>query len=339
MALYLVLEDFAGDVGGPTNVAIIGAGTLLDDTVYNVPYILSQGCPLIPYVPATMAAALMAFQAQGGGVSQISPDGNLIGLLIAFGAFGGGGLTMVDNRRDHSVNGARVDLFNTTQAILRTMTNSNPLGGYAGGGVGNKAILGHFLTAPLLLSALVSIDFTVLRITPEETPLAVNSLPYANLVIELDPVGAPGVYSIFVFGDVNNPLLLGAYSVPGLNQHRCLWTAASPGSGVLVVNFKGILTFVPGPTANAILVGPAAQGLNPIIGVTLASAWQTAAYSIAQIVAVYPLARIVNAFSADGGLPKSPTVTSGVMMIIGSSSNSLQNAVQVLDWKLNGLSI
>jgi hypothetical protein len=108
-----------------------------------------------------------------------------------------------------------VDAFSSGSAILRTKTDGHVAGGYAGGGVGNKSILGHFLAAPLPLASLVSIEFTVLRITPEATfipPLtngyAVNVLPYANLVVELVP--GSGVYSIFVFGDVNNTLLPGA---------------------------------------------------------------------------------------------------------------------------------
>jgi hypothetical protein len=268
--------------------------------------------------------------------------GDGLAVWLQVGAGGGGAVGAA--RRDHSVNGALVDAFSSGSAILRTKTDGHVAGGYAGGGVGNKSILGHFLAAPLPLASLVSIEFTVLRITPEATfipPLtngyAVNVLPYANLVVELVP--GSGVYSIFVFGDVNNTLLLGAYSVPGADQHRCVWTAASPGSGVLVVNFKGMATFVPGPTCNAILVGPAAQGVTPVIGVTTAAAWQAAAYSIAQILAVYPLAQIVNAFSGDGGLPLTPTITSGVMMMIGSSGAKAQNAVQLLDWKLNGVPI
>jgi hypothetical protein len=245
--------------------------------------------------------------------------------------------TPVPDRRDHSVNGANVDGFGTSAAILRTKTDQHTAGAYAGGGVGNKSILGHFLAAPLALSALVSIEYTVELLTPEQTLLAVNTVPYMNLVVELVP--GSGIYSVFVFGDVNNVLLLGAYSTPALNQRKCVWTAASPGSGVLVVNYKGMVTFVPGPTANAILVGPPAQGVVPVIGVTVASGYQSSAYSIAQILAVYPLAQIVNAFSGDGGLPKTPNITSGVLLIIGSSASSLQNAVKVLDWKLNGLGI
>jgi hypothetical protein len=252
--------------------------------------------------------------------------------------------TPVADRRDHSVNGALVEGYNTSAAVLRTKTDGHVAGGYVGGGVGNKSILGHWLSAPLLLSALVSIEFTVLRITPEATflpPLtngyAVNVLPYANLVVDLGPPiygpGSGGVV-ILVFGDVNNTLLLGAYSVPGVNQHRCIWTAGAPGSGVLAVLGKGMFV---SPSPPGALFVPASQAAPAIY---LAASWQAFAFDVAAIAAAYPAATILNAFSGDGGLPLAPTITSGVMMMmIGSSGSKTQNAVQVLDWKLNGVSI
>lgn len=242
-------------------------------------------------------------------------------------------------RRDHSVNGALVDGLYTSTPILRTKTDQHTAGAYAGGGTGNKAILGSRVAAPVLLSALVSIEFTVEFLTPEQLPLAVNTTPYMNLVVELDPAGAPGVYTIFVFGDVLNPLNQGTYSVPGPDQHKCVWTPGG-GNDVLVVNMRGMSTFLAiAPfTCTANLVLPS-QGPAPVIGVTLANTWQSRAYSIAGIVAVYPAARIVNAYSGDGGLPKSPNITAGLLLIAGSSANTLQNAVRVLDWRLNGASI
>ena len=247
-------------------------------------------------------------------------------------------------RRDHSVNGALVEGYDTARPVLRTKTDGHVVGAYTGLGLGNKAIIGHFLPAPMLLSALVSVDITVERITPEATFLppitngyAINVLPYLNLVVDLGPVGiigpGSGGIAILVFGDVNNVLLLGAYSVPGVNQHRCLWTAGDPGSGVLVVNGAGM--FVSPSPAGALFV-PASQNA-PLI--YLAASWQNFAFDVAAIVAAYPGAMIVNAYSADNGLPKSPTITSGVMAMIGSSSLTTQNAVRVLDWQLNGVSI
>ena len=92
MGLFMVLEDWAGDLGGPPSrspLTIVGAGTLLDDTLYNVPLLLSTGCPLIAFVPAQMLAAKTAFDKQAGGVAQINPDGNLLALLYSLGAISG----------------------------------------------------------------------------------------------------------------------------------------------------------------------------------------------------------------------------------------------------------
>jgi hypothetical protein len=81
MALFLVLEDFAGDLGN--GVSIVTAGTLLDDTVFNVPAIRNQGCPLIAFIPS-MVIPLAQFQAQGPKLPQtIASDGNLLALLLA----------------------------------------------------------------------------------------------------------------------------------------------------------------------------------------------------------------------------------------------------------------
>lgn len=95
MALYLLLEDFAGAMGGPTNVQLAQAGTLFDDAVFNIPALLANGCPLILYDAGTMAAPVAAFQKMSGGLAQINPDGNLLALLLAVGAIpsgGGGGI-------------------------------------------------------------------------------------------------------------------------------------------------------------------------------------------------------------------------------------------------------
>ncbi len=92
MAQLLVLEDFSGPLkpgrGGPD---IIGAGSLLDEAQgFNAAYLLGIGCPIVTYDAGTMAAPVAAFNKMSGGVAQISPDGNLLALLIAAGAVGGG---------------------------------------------------------------------------------------------------------------------------------------------------------------------------------------------------------------------------------------------------------
>jgi hypothetical protein len=86
MALFLVLEDWAGNVT-PT-ISAVKAGSIVDDAVVPVPSMLADGCPLVPYDPVTMSAALNAFNKMGGlsGPQSFSPDANLLALLIAAGA-------------------------------------------------------------------------------------------------------------------------------------------------------------------------------------------------------------------------------------------------------------
>ncbi len=247
------------------------------------------------------------------------------------GGGGGAGLGLggiVPDRRDHSVNGASVESHTTPNPILKTHADVNPAGSYNGGGAGNKAILGHFFSAPLLLSALASVEWTVELLAPESVPIGPNVRPYGNLVVEMDPIGAPGVYSILLIGDVANPLPLGTYSVPKPNQFRCVWSAAA--DQTIVVLLSKMITSSPAPPGT-ILVAPASGPAPPLVS----GSWPSWSFTIASIVAVYPLARIVNAASGDGGLPKSPTITGGLMLICGSSGNFVQNAVRVLDWKLN----
>jgi len=88
MALYLILEDFNGDIGGPNSTSFVQAGTLLDDGEYDIPAILAQGCPLILYNPATMGVSLAAFLSSRTAPQQITNDGNLTALLCAAGVFG-----------------------------------------------------------------------------------------------------------------------------------------------------------------------------------------------------------------------------------------------------------
>lgn len=94
MALWLVLEDFAGDIKRiPTgSFGVVLAGTLLDDSLVNIPDAQAQGLPAVAYVPATMATALAQFSAKGRQPPQsLNNDGNLLALLFASGGVGGSG--------------------------------------------------------------------------------------------------------------------------------------------------------------------------------------------------------------------------------------------------------
>lgn len=240
----------------------------------------------------------------------------------------GGLLSGLASRRDHSVNGARVDeVRNPAGFVLRTQTNNNVAGGFTGGGIGNKAIAGHFLGAPLLLSALVGVEWVQELLVPEAVGAVIR--PFANLIVELDPVGAPGVYSILVFGDVSSALNLGTYTVLSPTKTQVQWTAAANFVQVVVDKGMAILPNPPGPVIVPVSQGPAQS---------VPGAWPGHAYSIANILAVYPNARIVDANPADGGMPAN-TIVSGLTLILGDSANKVQNAVQITGWKLNGIAI
>jgi len=270
---------------------------------------------------------------------------------------GGGGGIVMPNRRDHSVNGAWVENWQNPQPVMRTQTNNNPAGGYNGGGLGNKAILGHYLPGPpypaggtMKLSLLASIEYLIDRITPEVS--AVNIVaPYVNLMVLLNPAAPPAMqfFVVMVLADWGNVVPTGVFtpsfppnppvSGPGPNLIHMLWTPA--GSLVHVVNFEG-------------MSGPPAVGLWPVIvpkafgppgdptGLLGGSAWPGSGYRIADILAVYPDAIIFNwtqtLANNDGGLPKLTTV-SGITLNTGSSGNFSQSAVQVLDWKINGIAV
>jgi len=251
-------------------------------------------------------------------------------IWVPAGTGGGGGGVTVPDRRDHSVNDGACDDFTKTPCILRTNTTLNLAGGYNGGGVGNKGIVGHWLSAPLLLSAVASVEFTYERLSPEI--VGPVSLPYLNMVVEFDPVGSPGVLSIFSFGDESNVLNQGSYSTPALGQRKITWT---PGANFIqVVVDKGTFpgNAPPTPTAGPLTI-PTSQGPLPP-----AATWNSRDYSIANLLIAYPLARIVNGPSGDGGLPRL-TPTAGIMAILGDSTCRLQNAVRVIAWSLNGANI
>jgi len=322
MALWIVLKDFVGKIAGSAEV--LAAAQILDDAVDNVPALAADGCPVVPWgaSPAEVSAR-NAFLGHVVSPGSPIPSENLLDLLIAFGGIGVVVPAAID-RRDHSVNGSYIEYWNMVQPrpILHTRTNVSPAGGYNGGGTGNKAILGHFLSAPMPLGSLLSLDWSMDTLTTEA--VGVNILMYANLLVEMDPIGDPGNISILVLGDRDNVLNLGTYIAK-----RTLWTPST--NFVMVVNDKKMATFPipPGP-----IIVPTSQG-----GVqTVAAAWQNHDYSIANILAAYPNARIVNASSLDGGMPKT-TITSGISLVLGSSGSFVLNAVALVDWKLNGSGI
>jgi len=247
-----------------------------------------------------------------------------------------------EERRDFSVNGARVEGFAGAVPILRTSTQRNVAAGYVGGGLGNKAILGHATKgAGFPLAELLALAWTSFDLSPENSPLVSgNDWPYMNLVVELDPQIVPAAYSIFsiaptqfltlnlgtetilgkeraIAWDVllnNSQVVLdrGMYETPPFIAPPGPWPAGLPGFGYIPAN-----------------LGPGSG--NPPVG-----SWTSRSYKLADILGVWPTARIVNAYPADGGLPNATTVT-GFLLAIGDSAN-LVLAIRRLDvWTVTQL--
>lgn len=181
------------------------------------------------------------------------------------------------------------------------------------------------------LGALATVEYTYDRLTPEVT--GPNIVPYTNLIVQL----TPGLLVVMVLGDFGNAVPTGTFTPAALpvgpsTTQSMLWTAAT--DLVLVVNFEGMATPAAGPWPP--IVAPsfgAAPSTPPSPG-----NWPGTGYKISDIVAAYPGAVILNTDPLDGGLPKL-TIVSGITLNIGSSSNHTQNAVEILDWKINGVPV
>ena len=316
MTQQLVLGDFSA-----AGVALV-AGTVIDDTQTPFAQWLAAGLIATPYDPAVHDPILVAYRSQRS-FAQVPPD---LAVMV-FSAEPPTPLppepTEIANRRDYSCNGAVVEGFATPSPIMKTSTQRNVLSGgigaFNGGGLGNKAILGYALADGTPLASLLSVRYRVEQLTTEVGLAAPPTIPYWNLVVELDPIGAPGVYSIFVFGDRLNPLNPGTYAdAPPF--YETTW-AAGVNNTMIVID-----TGVGGP-------GPA---IPPAEGVPGAPAtWQSRSYDLPTILALRPAAVLRAVASGDGGMPRA-TVTTPVMIVIGDSANFRLNAVRVREWELNG---
>lgn len=255
----------------------------------------------------------------------------------------GGAAGVSDDRRDYSVNGARVDEFASYPPILRISTQRNPAGAFVGGGLGNKAILGHATpTLGVPLDELLGLAWTSYDLSPEGTPIVSgNEWPYVNLVVELGPQTiAPPAYSILSIAPTQFPLLnVGVESING-RERAIVWDALL--NNVQVVLDRGMyetppFVLPPGPWPAGLpgagyipaAVGPGSG--NPPVG-----SWTSRSYTLSDITKTWPNARIINAYPADGGLPAATPVT-GFLLVIGDSAN-LALAIRRLDlWTLTRL--
>lgn len=261
-----------------------------------------------PGVPATTEASGSVF------LRDNAPDPNNLlyvrqgGIWTPLGAGGGPGVFNI-NRVDCSVNGGRVDQPYGSTSFLHTQTAGNVVGGFNGGGTGNKSILGYRTASGLLLSAWSGFEYTWKSLAISTAPFFV----YANMVVEL----TPGLYKIFVVDpSVAPPYGLIPVCTTVLNGDGSSTTTHTAVENVQVVGDLPPIPFVP-------FVGPAGP-------------WQSHSYTIASIITAYPGARFLEVASGDGGLPNLQT-TPAFMLVTGDSVTNAIAAFSVAGVKFNGV--
>jgi hypothetical protein len=232
-------------------------------------------------------------------------------------------------RIDHSVNNARVDEIYTATPVLRANSAGNAAGGYNGGGVGNKCILGIDVGS-VPLASLVSIEYTFIDLNFGVEPSGSPPLPYLNLVLDMNGDG-----SAFKLASIDPsfgpPSLANCTVVTNLDGSKTVTFNAST-NNLLVVNGVPVPPLPPGGPGFV----PPTQTTNPVPPFGLPGAWQSASYSIAAILAAYPAARLHLGATGDGGMPKSPNVTLALMVILGDSTNQIEQAWLLSDVRFNG---
>lgn len=225
------------------------------------------------------------------------------------------------NRVDCSVNSAHVESPYTAMPVLHAQSGGNTAGGYNGGGTGNKTILGYRVGNGLPLGSLVSLEWTWLDLNPATSGLPV----YANLVIALNGLVGSAPYKIAVIDPASAPVLNNGATVTNLDgSFTTTWLGAS--MNLLIVNGLASPGFAVGPP----FVTPT------VIGAPLPGGWPSNSYSLADILAAYPAATLIEASSLDGGLPKAPNKTPPFLLVTGDSTNQIIRAFRLSDVKFNG---
>jgi hypothetical protein len=260
-------------------------------------------------------------------MTQPNFDGNAGVSITSPGSGGGGGggsLLAFPNRIDISVNKAQVDNAQSASPIMTVKTGTNNAGAFNGGGLGNKAILGiqGFDTMPL--SALATLEI-VWREMEAGHPNPIQVEVYANLIVEPDPIGAPGTFRIFSISNTLPPIFDFTVTPLGPGRWDYSWTASSP------TNFVQVVGPVVGPPPP-----PFGTSFPPVVPfISNGPAFFSQAFRMSDILASYPNARLRDASTGDGGMPKT-TVTPAILIIVGDSNNVTMASRLIEEVKLNG---
>lgn len=223
------------------------------------------------------------------------------------------------------VNTAAVDAgYQDGSIVLRTGSNANPAGAFTGGGVGNKSILGVSGFDGLPIGQLLSIAYTWRNVVGPGGPFfippgaATATTPNLNLIVDFGggdlrvcPCCADSLTAAITAA-------VGTYLNNGANVLTYSWTNAKD---VMIVNAPP--NPVPGGVVPNVTVGPA---------------WFQNTYRWSALVAANPLARLVDVFTGDGGLPAG-AVTPGILLISGDSANVTKSGKRISAFSVNGSSV
>jgi hypothetical protein len=202
-----------------------------------------------------------------------------------------------------------VDGANSDAPILRTLTGAPLAGGYNGGGNGSKSILGIDAGHLLPLGSIVSLDYRITNLMPYN--VAPWPLAFVNLLV--DVLGNGTQLKVFV---------IDPQSVPALSQ-----TTNTP-------NLDGSTTVAFDAATNLVLIVGLLPPVVPIVN--LGPSFLQQGFSIASVLASYPLARLARLNTLDGGLPKVQTLPP-FLLVNGDSSNNRTIATRLQAIRLNGV--
>lgn len=209
---------------------------------------------------------------------------------------------------DLSVNNAEVTVQTTLAGdkvlLLDVDPGTFPPGSYNGGGTGSKAILGinNFNGSPL--ADLNSLQYTERPYSDQ----AIASILYINIIIDLECDGNQ-IKILTADPELNSPPI--AVDADGFSTYRIEEDDKQ---------FRAV-GGLDDPNGNEI-----ASPTNPGVG-------QFASFN--DITAAYPNACIVKTATGDGGMPKSPIETSGILLVVGSSSTNYNTGAEIKEIKFN----
>lgn len=283
------------------------AGSIFDDAsqARELAAIPDAGGKLIALPNAALeAAAAIAQKRRNKGV----PSETLDAIMLAALAAQGGSGFVFPGRVDLSVNCGRVEAPFSATPVLHVQT-----GGNAGGGfndlarLGNKSILGYRTANLLALGAWSGFRYTWLNLSPAGGSFEV----YANLTVDINGDGS--VYKLFVMDPAANPAL------------NTLTVVANPDGSKTATHVAGSHYF---------LVVDDLAGVVPFV--SLGAGWGNHGYRLADVLTVYPAARLREASSGDAGMPRL-TPTPAFMLVTGDSLNTRVYTQRLSEVQFNGV--